>query len=225
MVLEPANGESLATDQQFDPYTVSLALWGNPSTYNMPFPRIIDLALSGYVFYPEPEWSKYGYRPPENHPLLGAWRDESGSVFSFLLKPLPVNAELLGEQFLLYVSGDRGAVDEFCNKVTELKSKLAKLERKELQIQRVESKISEEQKSSAIPRLIKMISIFTVLINAFSLYLRKLPTPNMPFKTMTIFFQFLVGAVHIASLMLLLIITLIGIAYVVRYGILILRRF
>jgi hypothetical protein len=223
--MKPVNGESGLTEQQFDTYTVSLALWGNPSTTDMPLPRIIDQALSDYVFYPEPEWARYGYRPPEDHPLHGAWRDEKGSVFAFLLKPMPVDGELFERQFLLYVSGVRDAVDELGNKVTVLKSKLAKLERKELQIQRTEQKITQEQKSSAAPRLIKMIVIFTGVINAFSLYLRRLPTPTMPSTTMTLVFQYLVGALHIASLMLLLIITLVGIAYVLRYGILVLRRF
>jgi hypothetical protein len=38
-------------------------------------------------------------------------------------------------------------------------------------------------------------------------------------------YQVLVMAVHFAALLLLLIITLIGVGYVLRYGILILRRF
>ena len=222
--MEPVNGETGLT-KQHDTCTVSLALWGNPSTYDMPLPRIIDQALSNYVFYPEIEWARYGYRPPENHSLLGAWRDENGSVFAFLLKPMPVDGESIERQFLLYVSGIRDAVDELGNKVTVLKAKLAKMERKELQIQRTEQKISQEQESPVAPRLIKMIIIFTGVINAFSLYLRRLPTPTMPSTTMTFVFQYLVGALHIASLVSLLIITLVGIAYVLRYGILVLRRF
>jgi hypothetical protein len=223
--MKPVNGESGLTEQQFDTCTVSFALWGNPSTYDMPLPRIIDQALSNYIFYPEIEYARYGYRPPENHSLLGAWRDETGSVFAFLLEPMPVNGELIERRFLLYVSGVRDAVDELGNKVSSLKTKLAKMERKELQIQRTEHKITQEQKSPATPRLIKMIVIFTGVINAFSLYLRRLPTPTMPSTTMTLVFQYLVGVLHIASLMLLLIITLVGIAYVLRYGVLVLRRF
>jgi hypothetical protein len=225
--MEPVNGESGLTKQQSDAYTVSLALWANPSTFNLPLPRMIDQVLtdSDYVFYHEPEWARYGYRPPENHPLHGAWRDGKGTVFAFLLKPLPVDSELIGQQFLLYVSGDRDAVDELSTRVTALKSELAKMERKELQIQRTEQKITQEQESPAVPRLTKMIFIFTGVINAFSLYLRRLPTPTMPSTTMTLVFQYVVGAIHIASLVSLLIITLVGIAYVLRYGILVLRRF
>lgn len=68
-----------------------------------------------------------------------------------------------------------------------------------------------------------LVGLFTVVVNAFSLYLRQLPPPPLPAPAIQDTYEFLVVAVHIAALILLLIITLISIGYVLRYGILMLR--
>jgi len=109
--------------------------------------------------------------------------------------------------------------------VTELKSLLEKSERRELQVRHAENRIKQEKKSPAITRLLKLIGFFTVVVNAFSLYLRKLAPPHLPGPVFEMAYQILVLIMHFAALVLLLIITLIGIGYVLRYGILMLRRF
>ena len=208
-------------------YTASWLLWANSFEHALPLPRSIDQALSDhYVFYSEPEWIKFGYRPPENFPLLGAWRDPKGRVFAFLLDPDSAKKSLSGgKHLLLYVSGMKDAVESLGGRVTELKSLLEKSERRELQVRHAENRIKQEKKSPAITRLLKLIGLFTVVVNAFSLYLRKLPPPHLPGPVFEMAYQILVLIMHFAALVLLLIITLIGIGYVLRYGILMLRRF
>lgn len=206
-------------------YTGSWVLWANSFEHAMPLPRSIDHALSDYVFYPEPEWARFGYRPPENIPLLGAWRDPGGNVFAFLLDLAPRKAAAGEKRVLLYVSGMRDAVEEVGARVTALKSVLAKSERKEIQVRHAEHRIEQEKKSPAVARLLKLIGLFTVVVNAFSLYLRQLPPPNLPAPSVQDAYQLLVVVVHFAALLLLLVITLIGIGYVLRYGILMLRGF
>ena len=207
------------------PYTACWALWPDPRRHALPLPRIIDQALARYLFYPEPEWARYGYRPPETYPLLGAWRSPSASVFAFLLGPDPVLAESKEKNLLLYVAGERAAVDELGATVTALKSGLAKSDRKELQVRQTGYRLGLEQKSPSISRLAKLIGLSTVVINALSLYLRKLSPPDLPSATAASAYHLLIGAVHFSALLLLLITTLTAIGYAIRYSLLVLRRF
>lgn len=205
--------------------TASWALWDSGSEHAVPVPRAIDAALAGYVFYPEAEWARFGYRPPENVPLLGAWRDPGGKVFAFLLDSDPKDSAQDDRRLLFYVSGIKSAVYDLGAKVTALKSVLAKSEGRELRVLHTERRIEQEKKSPVVARLLKLIGLFTVMVNAFSLSLRKLPPPNLHILWVQDTYLYLVVMIHFAALFLLLIITLIAIGYVLRYGILMMRRF
>ncbi|MCK9194589.1 MAG: hypothetical protein M0P19_12030 [Nevskia sp.] len=214
-----------ATEVHSQTFAASWMLWENSFEHAMPLARSIDHALSDYVFFPEPEWAKFGYRPPDNLPLLGAWRDSAGTAFAFLLDRSPASPSAGERRLLLYASGARSVVEEIGSKVTALKSVLAKSERKEIQVRHAEHRIELEEKSPAVARLLKLVGLFTIVVNAFSLYLRRLPLPNLPSGPIQETYQFLVAVVHFAALFLLLTITLIGIGYVLRYGVLMLKRF
>jgi len=217
--------QSLDSGHTRDAYTACWALWPNPDHETLPIQRAIDQSLSGYLFYPEPEWPKHGYRPPENFPLLGAWRNTSGTVFAFLLNSDPDAPQVQPRQVLLYVAGEKDAVEEVGGRVTALKSVLAKSERREMLARYAERRLDDEYKSKSVSKLVGLVGLFTVVINGFSLYLRQLPSPEFASAKLVSIYQLLVGAIHFAALSLLLIITIIGIGYVIRYGILMLRRF
>ena len=212
-------------ETQLIAFTASWMLWPSSSRHTMPLPRSVDQALADYVFYPESEWTRFGYRPPDNLPLLGAWRDVAGTAFAFLMTPTTDAGAHCENPVLLYVSGAKDAVEDIGSKVTALKSVLAKSERKEIQVRHAEDRIAQEKKSPAVGRLLKLVGFFTVVVNAFSLYLRKLPLPTLPSTSVQQAYQVLVVVVHFAALFLLLLITLIGVGYVLRYGILMLKRF
>jgi uncharacterized membrane protein len=217
--------EAEVTAAQLRTFTASWMLWPTSSKHTMPLPRSIDHALADYVFYPESEWTRFGYRPPDNLPLLGAWRNSTGTAFAFLMVPAAGDIAPNEKPVLLYVSGAKYVVEEIGSKVTALKSVLAKSERKEIQVRHAEDRIEQEKRSPAVARLMGLVSLFTILVNAFSMYLRQLPLPNLPTVPVQKAYQILVVVVHFAALSLLLIITLIGVGYVLRYGILMLRRF
>ena len=218
--MQPESGEV-----ESDHYTASWILWANSSEHTMPLPRSIDQVLSDYIFYHEADWGKFCYRPPDNLPLLGAWRDQDGSVFAFLLDYSSRETAVDGKCVLLHVSGMRDAVEQIGTRIAALKSNLMKLERKEIQVRDADHRIEQEKKSPAITSLLRLIGFFTVAVNAFSLYLRKLPTPDLPSPLIQDAYQLLVTIVHFSALFLFLIIIVIGIGYALRYGILILRRF
>jgi hypothetical protein len=199
-------------------------LWPNSSEHVFPLPRSIDDVLADYVFYPEAEWGTFGYRPPENAPLIGAWRDSEGQVFAFLLDMAASRPAPEERSFLLYVSGERDAVNEVGAKVTALKSVLRNMERRELRTSHANDRIEREKRSPAVARLLKLVGVFTVVVNAFSLYLRRLSPPEFPREWIQGTYLALVTVVHFSALILLLVITLVSIGYALRYGLLMLRR-
>jgi hypothetical protein len=207
-------------------YTACWALWPNLSIDAPPIEHAIDEALkSKYLFYPEPEWPKYGYRPPENYPLLGAWRNQLGTVFAFLLDRDFRDLESRTRRVLLYVAGEKEAVEELGVLVDTLKFMLSKSEKRALVKIREGRRIEDAHKFRSLDRLARLFSFFTVPINVFSWYLRRLPPPDLPSTTLVFIYQLLVGAIHYAALFLLLILTLICIIYALRYGISVVRRF
>lgn len=207
-----------------DPYTACWGLWSNPSQQSIPIEYSIDRTLAGYLFYPEPEWSKYGYRPPENCPLLGAWRDPGGTVFIFLLDGSSPNPKDPLRKLLLYATGSKAMVEEVERSIAAIKKSLAKAEKRELILENATRRLEGEQKSQSMERLMKLIGLFAVIINAFSLYLRKLAVPDIPNAEVLAVYQFLLIAVHFSALVLLLTITTVGIIYACRYGFLLIRR-
>lgn len=205
-------------------YTASWALWPHESERDARIEVTIDRALDGYLFYPESEWSKYGYRPPENFPLIGAWRNPVGSVFIFLLDQTPRDSNDNLRQFLLYVAGNKTHVNSVGTKITGLKKVLARTERKKLQGKNAGLRLEGEKKAQSIERLIKLIGLFAIIINALSLYLRKLPPPTFPSKLLNDIYQLVMSMVHFSALLLLLLIIVISLFYAFHYGLLLLRR-
>jgi hypothetical protein len=207
-----------------DNYTASWVLWPRESQSDFPIEVKIDRAFEGYLFYPEPEWSQFGYRPPENYPLIGAWRDSVGKVFIFLLDRSAECLENSPRQFVLYVTGDKEEADEIEGRIRSLKASLAKAEKKELQGKVAELRLDGEKKNKSIEKLMGFVVLFTVLVNGFSLYLRKLPPPPFPSESFAYFYMFLLSSVHFSALLLMIMIIIISIFYVLRYGFLLLRR-
>lgn len=208
----------------YEQYTACWALWERESGGGVPIEVAIDEALQGYLFYPETEWPRFGYRPPENFPLLGAWRDSSEKAFIFLLDRTPKRPMTTPRQLLLYVDGDKAEVNSIEARIKSLKSSLLKAEKKELRGREATLHLDAEKKAQSIERLMKLIGLFTVVVNAFSLYLRKLPEPSFPHEALAYFYHLLLSAVHFSALLLLLLTIVIGLFYAFRYGVLLLRR-
>lgn len=101
---------------------------------------------------------------------------------------------------------------------------MARVERKELKGINAESIILKEHKSKSIRKLTTLAGFFTVVINVFSLYLRKLPPPEGLPHWVSNAYTMTVAAVHFLALLLLILIIIIFIVYVIRYGILVLRK-
>ena len=83
--------------------------------------REVDNLFSEYSFYPQIDWKNYGYLPPDNCQVLGAWRHPQTKAFVFLLDD---NAfKKYGEtiQLSLEIAGEISEVSRFEPRINDLK--------------------------------------------------------------------------------------------------------
>lgn len=173
---------------------------------------------------PEIEWGQYGYRAPEGHQVFGAWRNPDKVVFAFLLDNASVLTIKPNIQLLLYVVGEHSEIQALEVRLDEMKSKFAIEERKNKLSTELESRLNTIHKSKSLRFVLTILTVFTAIINAFSLYLRKLPTPQMPSPELTQFYQAVIVMVHFSSLVLLLTIIAIMFVFVLKYGLILVRK-
>lgn len=198
------------------------ALWTRNDVPMAPLERQLDEILQGYLFYPEFEWPIYNVRPPDNHPLVASWRNTSGNAFVFLLEVYqPKNDE---PNYLVILVGYQEEIEIINNLIGTHKLNLSKIEKKQLARESAGKGLEDETENKSIERFSKVIAIFAIIVNLFSLYLRKLPPPSNVIESFKVAYASLVMVVHFSALLLLLLIVLISIVYTARYGYMMLRR-
>lgn len=186
--------------------------------------QALDGCLRGYLFYPQVDWARYGYRPPDGHEVLGAWRHPDTLAFVFLLdnpKMLPLRSV---SQFLIYAAGAQDEIEEFDEPIGRIKRDIAAASRQRESEAALQKRLASADVLRSPKRLMVMLGSFTLVVNAFSLYLRKLPPPPAISSGMTDTYTTLLILIHMSALLLLLAAIVICLAYVLKYGYLMLRR-
>jgi hypothetical protein len=199
------------------------ALWARRDIPSPSLERQIDEMLKDYLFYPEFEWPVYNVRPPDTHPLVASWRASNGNGFIFLLETSQ-SRDIDKPNYLVIIVGIVEEIQKINGLVGTKKLSLFKSEKRELAKENASKSLNEETKNKSIERFSKVIGIFTVIVNAFSFYLRKLPPPENVAEPLKAAYSVLVMIVHFSALLLLLLIVLLSIAYTARYGYMMLRR-
>jgi len=202
--------------------TAYWSLWVHDTDSEISIAKQIDQLFTDYKYYPESEWSNYGYRPPESYSILGSWRNSTGETFIFLLETTdkqPNNQK----QLLLCAVGSELEMAKTEKKVQLYKGKLSKIDKKVLKEQKEISTLDRDN-SQSIDRLIKLGGVSTVIINALSLYLRTIPTPNLYYTVFTEIYKILMIVIHILAIVLLLIYIIICLSFSIRYGFLLIKR-
>jgi hypothetical protein len=184
----------------------------------------VDAVFSKYSFYPEAEWGRYGYRPPEDHKILGAWRHPEGIAFAFLLDNPRMSSVQPTEQFVLQYAGAPEELIAFLEPIEKLKESLAKDQHQRAKESRLETRLNSAQQTKSLQGVLGLLALFTTAINGFSLYIRKLPPPNSVGQTALQFYSRCLFAIHIGALALLLSFIVICILFVWKYGLLLLRK-
>ena len=203
----------------------SWIFYGSDQTDQIRIQKEVDQIFSEYSFYPEIEWARYGYRAPEGHQVLGAWRHPQTRAFAFLLdNPSMLTIEPY-RQILLYIIGDETEIFKFTHKCELLKNKFAFMDKKGETMSDISTRLDQIQKAKPLGMITTILVLFTALINGFSQYLRTLPPPNMHSEKLSIIYGYIVVSVHIGSLALLLIIICFLAIFLLKYGRLVLKRF
>lgn len=128
-------------------------------------------------------------------------------------------------QLLLYITGDEAEIAKVRRKCDLLKSRFADMRKREENALDTAARLEGIQKSKSLGVIVTVLSIFTAFVNAFSLYLRKLPAPQTFSEEQSIVYGYLVASVHFCSLILLLIVICFLATFLIKYGRLVLKRF
>ncbi len=201
--------------------SISLLLWPNKDLIKISLEKEIDCVLSGYKCYPEYEWAKYGVRPPENNSIIGSWRDGEASIFIFLFQNYLLENN---EYYIINMTGKIGEIEKVEKLINNIKHSLIKSERKILKNKKIEITLEKEHATKTTNKLIKFVGIFTVIINAFSLYLRKTPSPTFNIEILSKIYTFTIILIHLLALFLLILVCIISILYLIKYAFLLIRR-
>lgn len=182
-----------------------------------------DKIFSEYSFYPEFDWKKYGHFPPDGHEVMGAWRHPQTKAFAFLLDNPQIKSFGSDTQLLLYVAGEATEISNLGAKIDVFKTKASITELKDKIHSQDEERLCKISKKPLVI-LTAVLSIFAAVINGFSLYLRKIPPPELGSQELIKFYQYLLALVHFSALILLLIVITICMGFLIKYGTLLIRR-
>jgi hypothetical protein len=210
------------TSKKEDLLTECHALWTGHDAAMQPLVQQLDQMLLGYVFYPEFEWPVYEVTPPENHPLLGAWRTTEGSAFVFLLEVY--HPQKYEPNYLIILVSPKEEMQSINQLISSHKLNLSRIEKKELAKANAQKSLENEKKSNSIEGFSKVIGFFTLIITGLSFYLKEISPPEIVIGPLKEAYTYLVLAVHFSALLLLLLIVVISIIYTIRYGYMMWRR-
>ena len=202
----------------------SWVIYGSSEKCVSKIQREVDNIFSAYSFYPEVDWGQYGYGPPEGYQILGAWRHPKTKAFAFLLDNPNIITIEPTIQLLLYVAGEMVEISMLERKIEILKTNFALEEEKVRVDSYARERIDRVHKSKSLAILTGALGIFTAIINGFSLYLRKLPPPELNSQIMINTYNVVLALVHFSALFLLLLVIAICAAFLVKYGVILIRR-
>lgn len=198
-------------------------MWAPAGSAEFPLDRQLDKVLraQGCVYYPEEEWRTHNMRPPDTQPLVAAWRDVAGHVFIFLLEGSASRRK--SSQFVVLVAGIAERVKSMGRSINAIKQGLEKSQRDRWAGERAERQLDTESRRKPVKIFAVVIGIFTAVVNAVSFYFRRVVPPQFSNEQMHATYLLVVSATHIAAVVLLLLVILIGIAYALKFAALILR--
>ncbi len=157
------------------------------------------------------------------YPLIASWRDKQGKVFIFLLE-INECTQNNKPDYLAFVAGDSRLVKPTSRLIGEHKENLEKIEKRDLAGKRADKSLQDEINRKSIERFTKIVGIFAVIVNGFSLYLRSMPAPKIGNEFLKSIYEVMLVFIHFGALSLLFLIIFLAIAYTIKFGALMLRR-
>lgn len=206
-------------------FTHSWILYLSSKDVSIQIHREIDNIFSSYSFYPQVDWPYYGYQAPENYNVLGAWRHPDKDIVAFLLDNPYSQGQKQELQLIIYcISKSLDEIKKLNSSIEDLKQMFSLTDRRNSVDRTVAERIDRVHGKKSLAGITAIISIYSLIINAFSLYLRKLPIPDLGNDVLLTGYRILIAAIHYSALFLLLsVITIVGL-FLLKYGYLLIKR-
>jgi len=185
--------------------------------------QMIDAALSneyGFSYYTEFEWGQYGYEPPEGHDVVSAWRHQDTEVYITLLLPSKKVGSKAIKKLVLTIVGIEKNIDKYKKLFALLKRKYSNKRSKEVTQTETSNRLDRISKSKHYKYPVAIVSVITVITNAFSLYLRKIPPPSFSNQNIATAYNITSECFNFLSVLALSLLMLLCISVIIRYGIL-----
>lgn len=206
-------------------FTHSWILYLSSKEISTQIHREIDKIFSSYSFYPQADWLRYGHQAPENYTVLGAWRQPKNEMVVFLLDNPYSSSQKQELQLIIYcISESRDEIEELNRSIEELKQMFSLTDRKKHSDRSLTERLGRVHGKKSLAGITAIISIYSLIINAFSLYLRKLPIPDMGNNLLVAGYKTLIVAIHYSALLLLLSVIIIVGLFLLKYGFLLIKR-
>ena len=210
----PATGQVAATADYAR--CVCWSLWYTPHKTPHHLQLEIERILPAYQFYPEAEWAKYNCRPPDDFPVLGAWRRSEEEAFAFLLDVTGPKARL-SKQAYLYIIGMPQEIRRCNTAIRGLKDQLQNLERQGLRRQAARNELRSGYYPRSIRHVVALGTVFTAVANGLWLYASR-------FSPKSEVGQLLITGIEDIALLTLILFSIICCSYVLVSGALLLKR-
>lgn len=212
------------SEQGIDASTRSWVLWSTSPSETSLIHQAVDRIFTGFSFYPEVEWKRYGYFPPEGHEVLGAWRHPEGIAFVFLMDNPGMVSPNREAQLFLSFAGEKAEMVRFISQVRRLKRGLARKSGRREDEKRLRARLQRARTSRSLKSLMTLMAPTTAAINGLALYLHKIAMPSVGDRWLLETYGLVLPLVYLAALLLLLAFTVLCVAYICKYGFLLLRR-
>ena len=183
-----------------------------------------DTLFRGYSFYPEVDWKRYGFFPPDGHQVLGAWRHPDTIAFAFLVDNPLMQERGRYRQFLIYAVGDQQEISSLDRQILSLKKGLKREAYKEAQMVGAASRLDQMSPNRSIGVFTAVLTFVTALVNAYSYYLRTIEPPKLNSQVLEFTYSALLSLVHFLSLGLLIMVTVICGLFLLKYAFILIKR-
>lgn len=207
-----------------DTSVISWVLWSSSPSETRDIHGAVDKIFSGFSFYPEIEWRKFGYPPPDGCKVLGAWRHPNSLAFVFFMDNPGMKSPTGSVQHILSFDGQKAILSPLLPQIQKLKDELFRKNGRRRNEVQLAARLDRANTARSLRGLLALMAPITAAINGLALYLHKLPSPVIEARWLANIYGVLLPLVFISALGLLFAFTIICTLYICKYGFLLLRR-
>ena len=198
----------------------SIDLYRLTRAHQTPLIAIVDSSL-GLQVCPEFELTRYQVRPPEDHPMIGSWRNGNASAFAFLFR-LPAIEEY--ERYQVRIVGAEEHVALYKEKIEASKASFQADEKKVLRARLAGEKLNAKHTQKALAVWAASAGMVAGVVQKGLSWIRDAGPPNVENELWLELHQLLVLGTHYISLLMFFLAALGALYVMCAYLLLLLRR-